>query len=382
MARRVSVAWSNLMHERTRLMVAIAGVAFAVVLIFMNLGFMGALIATATNFYKQFNAELFIISPETLEISTSTAFPRERLYQVAGIEGVQRVMPLYSEYLLWRNPDTGISRALFAYGINPNDPVFLMPELQGEDARQILSRPDTAFFDRISRSEFGPQAIGTTTEADRRRITIGGNYDLGGGFAADGTLIMSDQNFVRYLEPRPLSLVNVGLIKLNSDASPEKVAATMRTLLPADVAVYTKPGIIQHDSAYWLESTSIGFIFSMGVAVSFVVGAVIVYQILFTDIRDHLPEYATMKAMGYRSQYLFKIVLQEAIFLAVLGYIPGLAAALGLYRLTTIATAGTLPVSMNGGRVIFVLGLTLLMCSLSGFISVRKAVTADPAEIF
>lgn len=379
---RVSVAWSNLMHERTRLVVAIAGVAFAVVLIFMNLGFMGALIATATNFYEQFDADLFLISPETLEISTSTVFPRERLYQVAGVDGVKQVMPLYSEYLLWRNPETGVSRAIFVYGINPNDPVFLMPELQGDQARRILSRPNTAFIDRLSRPEFGPQDIGTTTEADRRNITIGGNYTLGGGFAADGTLIMSDQNFVRYLEPRPLSLVNVGLVQLQPGVSPEKVAERMRSLLPADVDVYTKPDIIQHDSDYWLESTSIGFIFSMGVVVSFVVGAVIVYQILFTDIRDHLPEYATMKAMGYRSQYLFKIVIEEAIFLAVLGYLPGLAAALGLYRLTAAATAGTLPVAMNGGRVIFVLVLTLLMCCLSGLVSVRKAVTADPAEIF
>ncbi|MEA5465344.1 ABC transporter permease DevC [Leptothoe sp. PORK10 BA2] len=379
---RVSVAWSNLMHERTRLMVAIAGVSFAVILIFMNLGFMGALIATATNFYDEFNAELFIISPETLEISTSTAFPRERLYQVAGVAGVDRVMPLYSEYLLWRNPETGESRAIFTYGINPHDPVFLMPEFQGNEARRLLSQPNTVFFDRFSRPEFGPQAIGTTTEADRRSATIGGTYFLGGGFAADGTLIMSDQNFVRYLEPRPLSLINMGLVKLKPGTSPEKVAETMDNLLPADVEIYTKAGIIDHDAAYWLESTSIGFIFSMGVAVSFVVGAVIVYQILFTDIREHLPEYATMKAMGYRSQYLFKIVLQEAIFLAVLGYIPGLAAALGLYHLTAKATAGTLPVAMNGGRVIFVLILTLLMCSLSGLISVRKAVTADPAEIF
>ncbi|MEL6230253.1 MAG: ABC transporter permease DevC [Cyanobacteria bacterium J06627_3] len=379
---RISVAWSNLMHERTRLVVAIAGVAFAVILIFMNLGFMGALIATATNFYEQFNAELFLISPETLEISTSTAFPRERLYQVAGVDGVEQIMPLYSEYLLWRNPETGVSRAIFVYGINPNDPAFLMPELQGNEARRILSRPDTVLIDRLSRPEFGPQEIGTTTEADRRRAIIGGTYALGGGFAADGTLIMSDQNFVRYLEPRPLSLVNVGLVKLTPEASPEKVADTMRSLLPADVAVYTRAGIISHDSAYWLESTSIGFIYSMGVIVSFVVGAVIVYQILFTDIRDHLPEYATMKAMGYRSQYLFKIVLQEAMLLAILGYIPGLAAALGLYHLTATATAGTLPVAMNGGRVLFVLVLTLLMCSLSGLVSVRKAVTADPAEIF
>lgn len=379
---RVPVAWLNLIHERTRLVVAIAGVAFAVVLIFMNLGFKGALIATASNFYNEFNADLFLISTETLEISTATPFPRERLYQVAGVEGVSQVMPLYSEYLLWRNPETGVSRALFAYAFNPNDPVFLLPELQSSAAQQILKRPNTVFFDRLSRPEFGPQTVGLTTEADRRQIVIGGTYSLGGGFAADGTIIMSDQNFARYLAPRPLSLINVGLVLLQPGASPEKVATTMAQLLPADVEIYTKPAMIEHDTEYWLEATSIGFIFGMGVVVSFLVGAVIVYQILFTDIRDHLPEYATMKAMGYRGQYLFKVVIQEAVLLAVLGFLPGLATSMGLYSLTTRATAGTLPVAMNGGRVMFVLWLTLLMCIVSGLLSVRKAITADPAEIF
>jgi putative ABC transport system permease protein len=379
---RVPVAWLNLLHERTRLGVAIAGVAFAVLLMFMNLGFLGALVITATNFYEQFNAEIFLMSPQSLEISSTTAFPRERLYQVAGIEGIARVMPLYSEYLLWRNPETGISRAMFVYGINPHDPVFLMPELLDQRSRQILQKPNVVFMDRLSRPEFGPQTVGLETELDRRQVTIGGTYALGGGFAADGTLIMSDQNFARYVSPRPLTTINLGLIKLQPGADPERVARTLRSVLPADVDVYTKPAMIQHDKDYWLQTTSIGFIFGLGVLVSFVVGTVIVYQILFTDIRDHLPEYATMKAMGYRAQYLFKVVLQEAIFLAVLGYLPGLAIALGLYHLTLTATAGTLPMAMTGSRVLFVLGLTVTMCGLSGLISVRKAVTADPAEVF
>ena len=125
-----------------------------------------------------------------------------------------------------------------------------------------------------------------------------------------------------------------------------------------------------------------GFIFGLGVLVSFVVGIVIVYQILYTDIRDHLPEYATMKAMGYRNRYLFQVVVQEGLLLAAMGYVPGLIVSLGLYELTLRATAGSLPMKMDLGRVGFVLVLTVLMCCVSALISVRKALSTDPAEVF
>ena len=379
---RIPLAWHNLLHERTRLLVAIAGVSFAVLLIFMNLGFLGALITTATNVYSQFNAEIFLISPQSLEISSTKPFPIERLYQAAGIAGIEETMPLYADYMLWRNPETRISRALFVYGINPEDPVFTMPELQTPAAKQILRQPNVVLIDSLSRPEFGPQTTGLETEADRRRITIGGQYTLGGGFAADGTLIMSDQNFRRFFDPRPLDLINLGLIKLEPTAEINRTVAVLQDHLPEDVLVLTKEEIIERDRAFWIQTTSIGFIFSLGVIVSFIVGTVIVYQILYTDIRDHLPEYATLKAMGYRNSYLFQVVLQEAALLAVMGYVPGLLVSLVLYRLTVSATAGSLPVSMNLGRVVFVLILTVLMCGLSGLISVRRAMSADPADVF
>ncbi len=381
--QRVSVAWLNLLHERTRLLVAIAGVAFAVLLIFMNLGFLGALVTTTTNFYNEFNADIFLSSPETLEISSTTVFPIERLYQAKGVPGVARTMPLYSGYLIWKNPEPpNGSKAMFVYGYSIDDPAFNLPELNTPDAQQILQRPNTVFYDRRSRPEFGPPTPGTVTEAARRRVTIGGNYSLGGGFAADGTLIMSDQNFFRYLAPRPSALIDTGLIQIEPGANPQRVAKALKAALPADVEVFTKAEIILRDQTYWVSSTSIGFIFSLGVLVSFIVGIVIVYQILYTDIRDHLGEYATMKAMGYRNRYLFQVVIQEALILAAMGYVPGLLISLGLYQLTVKATAGSLPVAMDLGRIIFVLVLTILMCSLSGMISVRKALATDPAEVF
>ncbi|MEL6400043.1 MAG: ABC transporter permease DevC [Cyanobacteria bacterium J06626_4] len=378
--KRTPLAVLNLLHERTRLLVAIAGVAFAVLLIFMNLGFQGALLKTTVTFYDQIQADIFLTSPQSLEISTTKEFPRTRLYQAAGVAGVERVMPLYLEYLLWRNPETRLSRAMFVFGVNPQDPVFAMPELQTAAARAILVQPDTVLIDRLSRADFGPQTVGLETEASRRRVTIGGQYTLGGGFAADGTLIMSDQNFVRFFSPRSFDQINLGLIQTNEDANVQAIAERLRQQLPADVQVMTRRDIIQNDLRYWLENTAIGFIFTLGVIVSFIVGTVIVYQILYTDIRDHLKEYATLKAMGYSGRYLFVVVLQEALILAVAGYIPGFIAAFGLYRLTFQAT--NLPMVMTLNRLILVLILTVIMCSLSGLISVRRAVTADPAEVF
>ncbi len=383
---RTPLAWLNLVHEKSRLLVAIAGVAFAVILVFMNLGFLGSLEKTASIFYNWLDAEIFLISPQALEISTSKPFPIERIYQAAGMVEVERTMPMYLGYLQWRNPQTRLIRAILTFAINPNDRVFLLPELQLPENRAVLLRPDTVLIDRRSRPEYGSQTVGLTTEARfrgaYRKVTIGGQYTMGGGFAADGTLIMSDQNFRRYFDPFPLDRISLGLVKLKPGTDTDEVVQKLRQILPKDVEVKTREEIIASDRDYWINATSSGFIFSMGVALSFIVGVVIVYQILYTDVSDHLKQYATLKAMGYRSKYLFGVVIQEAIILAILGYIPGFALSLGLYELSVQATSGTLLLSMELERALFVLLLTVFMCVASGLISVQKVITADPAEVF
>lgn len=379
---RTPLAWLNLTHEKTRLLVAIAGVSFAVILVFMNLGFLGSLAKAASQVYTQFNAEVYLLSPQTLEISTNRAFPLKRLYQAGGYPGIERAMPLYAGYLQWRNPETRKNRSIFVFGINPDDPVFISPEIRSPENQAALLRPDTALMDRLSRPEFGPQTVGTVTEVDRRKLVIGGQYSLGGGFAADGTLIMSDQNFRRFFDPFPLDLISIGLIKLKPGVDPNQVAQTLRQVLPKDVLVLTQAEIIDRERIYWITTTSIGFMFGMGVTISCIVGVIIVYQILYTDISDHMKQYATMKAMGYRSGFLFQTVVQEGVILAVLGYIPGFAISLGLYELTLRATAGGLPIGMEFDRAIHVLLLTIGMCVISALISVRKVIVADPAEVF
>jgi putative ABC transport system permease protein len=377
---RTPIAWLNLWHEKVRLGVAIAGVAFADMLIFMNLGFLGSVAETATMMYDKVNADIYLTSPRSVTFISSYPIPRKRIYQVAGIAGVERVMPLYIGYLMWRNPQTQLSRSIVAYGINPHDPVFLLPELQSPQHQAALNRWNTTLFDRQSRPEFGPITTGTVTEAKRRQIEIGGQFSLGTSFSADGNLIMSDRNFRRYFTPRPLDRINLGLIKLQPNADLERTVAAIRQILPADVKVLTKQQAIDRDREFWINTSSTGFIFTMGVAVSCVVGTAIVYQILFTDIAKNLKQYATLKAIGYSNRYLFAIVIQEALILAILGYLPGLGISLGLYELTR--RGANMPMTMELSRVLTVLLLTVGMCVFSGLISVQKAITADPADVF
>jgi putative ABC transport system permease protein len=260
--------------------------------------------------------------------------------------------------------------------------VFGLPELDAPEMHAALRRPDTVLIDTLSNPAFGPRDVGTITELDRRQVEIGGQYTLGGGFAADGTLLVSDQNFRRLFTPRTLETIDLGVIQVEPGANVTAIAERIRSRLAKDVLVLTQDEIIEREKDYWIGTTSTGFIFSLGVTVSFIVGMVIVYQILYTDIRDHLPEYATLKAMGYRNFYLFTVVLQEAIILAIMGYIPGYLLSLGLYRLTYTATNGGLPIVMEPVRAIFVLILALTMCAISALVSVRKVITTDPAEVF
>lgn len=179
---------------------------------------------------------------------------------------------------------------------------------------------------------------------------------------------------------RQQGLIDVGVIKLKSGADVQAVLLEMRSRLPNDVKVMTKEDYAKAEVAFWNASTPVGYTFDLGVVIAFIVGAVIVYQILYSDVTDHLPEYATLKAMGFRDRYLLIIVFQESLILAALGFIPGTLIALGIYRITNVVTM--LPMAMDLGRVIFVFILTASMSSFSAAMAVRKLQTADPADIF
>jgi putative ABC transport system permease protein len=378
------LSWLQLRKERARLLVAIAGISFADVLMFLQMGFRGALFSSAVEFHHSLNGEIVMLSSRSRSLIALDRFTERRLYQAAGVTGVASVSPIYLNSLQWRNPENKEIWEIYAIGINPEHQVLNIPGVAANRAR--LREPDTVLFNLGSRREFGAIArrfqAGETiiTEIDQRQIQVRGLFKLSPTFGINAYLVTSDVNFLRMATFRQGGLIDVGVIKLKPGADVQAVLAEMRSRLPNDVKVMTRDDYAKAEVAFWNASTPVGYTFDLGVVIAFIVGAVIVYQILYSDVTDHLPEYATLKAMGFRDRYLLIVVFQEALILAVLGFVPGTAIALGIYRITNLATM--LPMAMDIGRIVFVLILTAIMSSLSAAIAVRKLQTADPADIF
>jgi putative ABC transport system permease protein len=241
-------------------------------------------------------------------------------------------------------------------------------------------------FDRASRPEYGPvkelfeQDGRVETEVNDRRIEITGLFKFGTSFGIDGSLFTSDLNFRRLFPDRSASHVDVGLVYLERGADPALVRDEIASILPPDVDVLVRDDYIAREVAYWNGATPIGYVFSFGVIMGLVVGMVIVYQILFSDVQDSLREYATLKAMGYPHRFLVGVVMREAILLCVLGYLPAVGVTWLLYQQAAAAT--NLPIAMTVERAATVFGLTLFMCCASAGLAIRKLRSAQPAEIF
>jgi putative ABC transport system permease protein len=392
---RTQLPWHNLVHNKVRTAVAVAGVAFAVVLIFMQLGFRGAVETTVTQIYDALDFDLLIRSRGYLRLSYPRTFPRDRLYQAASVPGVQNVAPLYIEVNAWRRPTPPYSkRGILTMGIQPENCAFSLPEIERKS--HLLTNQEYALIDRKSRRDFGPRNgkrfsdadIGQEAEVADRRVRIVDHFELGTGLAADGAILLNVEGFCRLLPGRTPDEVSLGLVTVDHGVDPQTVAARLEEALNtivagepvSDVDVLTRSEVIQYELRRWIRETAIGVIFQTGVVVALLVGAAIVYQVLSSDVANHLPEYATLKAMGYTNRYLCGVVLKQAVMLALFGFVPGLIFAEVLYRWTSYWS--NIPIMMDGERIVWVLGLTVVMCTVSGLAASRKMNSVDPAELF
>ncbi|MDJ0600584.1 MAG: ABC transporter permease DevC [Crocosphaera sp.] len=387
MKLKYSLAWLQLKREKLRLIVAISGVAFSNILMFMQLGFEGALYESNTRLHSSLDADLVMINRRSKSLAYSYVFSRRRLYQALGFEEVEGVSEFYVEYGIWKNAQTNDYRPIFVFGFDPNKPTFTLSEVNQH--LEQLKKPDHILFDRQAKPDYGPIAANylnnktSTNELNNRQVETVGLFTLGPSFAADGNIITSDTNFqeiFKLFRHHRIGYINLGLIRLKPGADPETIKENLKAYLPKDVDILTIKEFIAFEKTYWRTTTPIGFMFRLGTIVGFVVGTVIVYQIIQTDVADHLPQYATLKAIGYTNNYLLGVVFHETIMLAFLGYVPGVGISFALYQVSKAATL--LPMQLTLTRMIVVFLLTVVMCSVSGAIAIRKLKEADPADIF
>lgn len=382
--RPLQLAWRQLAHEPLKLIAGVAGVMFAVMLMFMQLGFKDALFDSATAVQSNLSGDLFLVHRQSEALWRPVPFARRRIAQALAIPGVESATEMYVGLGSWRNPWDARKRTLLVLGCDPAAGVLAFDGVAPHSSR--LRQVDTALFDSRSHPGFGP--VGATLRSNvpveahlgQRRLSVPGVFNLGASFAADGNLITSELNFLRYFPDRSLAEADVGVIRIHPDADVTAVKHGIARRMPDEIRVMDRREFIAWERRYWEEVTPIGFIFALGTVMGFVVGVVVVYQILFTEVNNHLPQYATLKAMGYSQRFLGSLIASAAFILAVLGFLPGMALAAFLYHLARQATF--LPMTLLDHKPLLVFSLTLAMCFLSGAFALRKLKAADPASMF
>lgn len=380
---RMPIGWLQLTHNKTRLIAAVGGVTFANILVLVQLGIMGSFNDSVRMSYGVIKSDLLISAHDTNTFLDGSNLPRQWSFRALSVPGVTAATPVYLGSAPWAQPD-GSSIVFQVIGIDPTRSEFIGAGVP--DARGLLAA-DTAFVDRLTRG-LNPELITNlstdnplTIEVVNQQLKIIDTVSIGLGFAGDGYLVISDQSFMRLFPNRSLGAPDHVLLALDQNADPQSVITALKKLLPEEtLRIRTLNQAVSDDIKYQTTKRPTGLIFGFGVGIGIIVGIVIVYQVLSTDVADHLAEYATFKAMGYSQKFLLGIVFEEAIFLAVSGFVPGILISTGIY--SVLAKATNLPIEMSVSRGLMVLIGTILSCMISGAIATRRLASADPADLF
>ena len=393
---RVPLPWLNLTHDKGRLVFRVLGTAFAVLLLFVEQGFWDALREAPVQLIRKFNGPLIIVSQAHYALNVKEPFSRRRLEQARAVAGVEQAYPIYLEHpsALWKDTSVPLgersaSQPIRVIAFSPDHPVLNIEEVNVD--RASLKVPYNILLDRKSKEKiYGniQKYLDPDTkppELAGHAVRVAGLFTLGTDFANDGNVITSAETFARLFgEGLPneyvLDHADVGVVQVAANANVQELYKSLQQILPTDVRVFTKEEFIKREQEYWSKTTPIGFIFFLGLCVGFIVGAVICYQIISTDVTEHLPQFATLKAIGYSNAFLCGMVLREALWLALIGFVPGWGLSWLLYW--QLSRAIGLPMEMTPQRVLLVAFFTILMCMVSGLLALSKVRTADPAEVF
>ena len=401
--RRTPLSLLNFISQPARAVVSVLGVAFALLLIFMQLGFRGAVGNTAIIVYGRLAGDLVLRSPDYVHLYEPRTIERSWMNMVASHPDVEAVDPFFIMLHRWQNPPKnencqdgppdGSFRTVGMMGVQLDRTVIQLDELA--DMLHLLKDPDALLIDRATRAEYGPDNckrfsdddISKYAELAGKKTRIAGHFKLGTGLATNGAVLLSDIGFGRRAGIDVRNRASLGLVRIKPGKDPDTVKADLVNWLHqreprAELAVQILTMDEQKlwERKRWLNETPIGMIFTMGVIISFIIGAAIVYMVLATDVASRLPEYATLKAMGYPPLFLAQTVLRQAWILAIFGYVPAFLIAMTLYQITSSLSG--IPTFMTSQRAIGVFGLSFLMCTLAGILAIRKLLKAEPASLF
>jgi putative ABC transport system permease protein len=382
---RLPIGWLQLAHRKGRFIAAIAGVAFANLLVFFQLGFLGALGTSVTLPYGVMRADILISAANARTLTDGDNISRLNMLDALSVKGVASATPVFVSSIPLKNVNQ-TDLTLTAFGVDPPQISHFWAEDIGASAAR-LEIADTVLIDRDTRF-LSPDVIDKIEngrpivfEVESRSLALAGTFAIGAGFEADGYAMMADQTFLRLFPDQSARAPKHIMVKVEDGVIPQEVVPALMAALPAnEVKVRTLAEAALAERQFQTVERPVGIIFGFGAIMGVLVGLVIVYQVLSTEVGDHLREYATLKAIGYRSRYFVSIVAEQAFILGLAGFIPGYLVSSTIYG----ALAGTtgLPIEMTSDRALLVFVGTLVACIVSGLLAARKLASANPADLY
>lgn len=390
------LAWKNSTNDPKRLAIRCAGITFAVVLMFMQTGFRNALFDSNVRTFEMIDCDIVLKNESRYMISSGQTLSRNELIRAAGHEAVVETQPLYLEvaagYLRHHtDQETPARKSRKIRVIGADAASIMFAEYGVNELADRLNEPFTAIADTKSKNMFRLTKATVRKSGDEygeladQHIDLIGTFQLGIDFSNDGNLLMSPANFNQYFSYRgggadASRIIDYGLIRCKDGVDVKRIAREIQSMVDKHTQVMTKQQFLSAERNFWGKNTPVGLIFLVGTIIGFVVGIIICYQVLASDIADHLGEFATLKAMGYKPSFFAAVVVCQALCLSIFSFLPGLLISLFAFQFINSITGLMMFLNLSrGGLVLF---LTIAMCVSSGFIALRKLITADPASLF
>jgi putative ABC transport system permease protein len=373
----IPIARKNVFQNKKRAAAAVSGIAFSVLLVFMQLGFLQGARTAAAALFDRFDYDLGIVSERYKFMGAPDRFDKMRLTQAQVIPEIESWVNLNISNGWWKDPDSDLTSELMIFGITL-DPGFVHdPEIRS--GVENIRKNNTVLVDVYSHPGYGDLTVGREVEINEKTVTITGQFKLGVSLFSDGCVIMSNDNFFRLTRSDPRKL-NYGFLRIKGDADPEAVKEKLERILPDDVLVFTREEMIRQEQDYFISVKPVGVIFQTGVVVAFIVGVVILFQVLNTDISNRLNEFATLKAMGFNSRFIYGIGVKQALMYALMSYFPALGFAYVVFHV--VHALSKMPMDLTPGMAGFVFSMSLMMCIISCILGLQKVRRTDPAELY
>ena len=371
------LARRNLFHDKVRFAVTLTGIVFALVLIIIQLGLFLGFTTTTSNNIDHSNADLWIVFRGVGYFDTARDFSEQKLYQVLATPGVERAEKYMQAFGRWKRPD-GRIESIQVIGFHPGrglgEPWNIV-----QGSVTALKQEDSVLVDELYKEKLGVQKLGDRVEIGDHRARVVGFTRGIRSFTTSPFVYATFKNSLDYTNPTSSEdRTAYILVKAAAGVAPKELQKRLSERL-TDVDIYTTAQFSRKTRFYWMFTTGAGLAVLTAALMGLVVGVAVVAQTIYAATMDHIREYGTLKAMGATNRYLYRVLVEQAVWSAVLGY--GLAMIVAHFIVEGSEKGGAvilMPWSMSAGM----LGLAVVMCIAAALVSINKVTRIDPAMVF